>query len=67
MKTTLKISGMTCQNCVKHVQNALNSVTGVEKATVDLTAGIAVVSGQVNEIELIDAVRDQGYAAEVIE
>ena len=67
MKTKLKISGMSCQNCVNHVRQALNSVTGVEEATVDLSSGLAVVSGQVNEIELIVAVQEQGYEAKVIE
>lgn len=46
MKTTLQITGMTCQNCVQHVHEALSSVTGVEDVTVDLSTGLAIVSGQ---------------------
>lgn len=67
MKTTLKITGMTCQNCVNHVRSALNSVAGVEAATVGLATGTAVVSGQTDELELMMAVRDQGYDAKVAE
>lgn len=36
MKETLKIDGMTCDHCVMHVTNALESVEGVEKAKVSL-------------------------------
>ncbi len=67
MKTTLRVSGMTCQNCVNHVQQALSSMSGVDGATVDLATGLAVVSGQANETELIAAVKEQGYEAKVIE
>ncbi len=38
----LDINGMTCQNCVTHVQNALNSLDGVY-AKVDLDRKQAVV------------------------
>lgn len=32
----LKIGGMSCQHCVHHVMEALQGVTGVQTATVDL-------------------------------
>ncbi len=67
MKITLQIIGMTCQNCVRHVREALASVTGVEDATVDLATGIAIVSGQANVLDLILAVREQGYEAKITE
>lgn len=38
----LGINGMTCQNCVTHVQNALNSLDGVY-SKVDLNSKQAVV------------------------
>lgn len=67
MKTTLQITGMTCQNCVHHVHEALNSVAGVEQATVDLSTGLATVSGHANVFELIHAVKEEGYEAKVTE
>lgn len=66
MKTNLLITGMTCQNCVNHVQGALNSVIGVERATVDLSTGIALVYGHANESELVLAVREAGYEARIV-
>jgi copper ion binding protein len=36
MKTILKIEGMTCEHCVKHVTEALKSITGVSSAKVSL-------------------------------
>lgn len=32
---------MTCQNCVRHVSQALSSLPGVRSADVDLAAGTA--------------------------
>ena len=42
MTTTLKIDGMTCQNCVRHVREAIQSVNGINYATVDLDQAGAV-------------------------
>jgi copper ion binding protein len=44
MKTTLKISGMSCEHCVKHVTQALEAVEGVKSAKVSLKANNAVVN-----------------------
>lgn len=63
MTTTLKITGMTCNNCVKHVKEALESVPGTQSATVDLASGIARVEGDAAESALIDAVVEEGYEA----
>lgn len=37
------VGGMTCDDCVVHVTEALESVPGVRRATVDLHARSAVV------------------------
>lgn len=39
----LGVGGMTCHDCVVHVTRALESVPGVEDATVDLATRSAVV------------------------
>ncbi|MHC9000461.1 heavy-metal-associated domain-containing protein [Enterococcus bulliens] len=36
MKQELHVTGMSCQNCVKHVEQAIQSLPGIKKATVDL-------------------------------
>lgn len=63
-ETTLKVEGMTCNHCKMRVEKALNGVSGVEKASVDLSKGEAVVVGNVNREELVKAVTDAGYPAQ---
>lgn len=62
MKTTLKVTGMTCQNCVKHVREALENLPGAQNVNVDLAAGRAVVEG-VDPDAAIEAVVEEGYEA----
>lgn len=62
----LRIEGMTCEGCARHVQKALSGVPGVESAEVgdwkDGTA--AVVAGpDVSEKDLATAVERAGYRA----
>ena len=42
----LAVGGMTCDDCVVHVTEALESVPGVEHATVELATRSAVVRAQ---------------------
>ena len=66
MKTTFKVSGMSCQNCVRHVTEALKSVNGVAEVAVDLASGDAKVEhAEGNTDLLVNAVAEAGYKAEV--
>lgn len=58
----LGVGGMTCDDCVVHVTEALESVPGVEAATVDLATRSAVVtaSPDVQAAALSAAVRATG-------
>ncbi len=58
----LGIGGMTCEDCVVHVTEALESAPGVEHATVDLESRSAVVtaSPDVSTAALAAAVRATG-------
>jgi Cu+-exporting ATPase len=65
---TLAVSGMTCGNCKRHVEEALSGVPGVRAAQVDLAASRATVALDADAPtadRLIDAIRDAGYDAEV--
>ena len=66
--TTLTVTGMTCGNCVRHVQEALAEIPGVH-VEVDLDAATAAVAhpGSVTAQDLIDAVTEAGYTATVRE
>lgn len=61
----LKIEGMSCNNCVRHVTEALKNLQGVEKVEVSLQAGRAIVTGTAPVEKLIEAVQEEGYTARV--
>lgn len=63
---TLKIGGMTCENCRKHVGDALKGVPGVASANVDLVFHRATVTydpERVDVAKLVEAVKKSGYEA----
>lgn len=61
--TELNITGMTCDHCQRAVKGALESVEGVQSASVDLDAGSAQVDGEAEVNALIAAVEEEGYQA----
>lgn len=66
MITTLRITGMTCNGCVKHVDAALRKVPGVRTVDVNLAEAQAKVAHD-PELSpmpsLIAAVEQAGYSA----
>ncbi len=67
--TTLKINGMMCMNCVKHVEKALNSVDGIRSVVVNLDENQATFENTSATIEQLESViADAGYeVTEVIQ
>ena len=63
MITTLRVSGMTCNGCVTHVEAALRKVPGVTAVQVNLATGQAQIDHQATVSALIAAVKDAGYEA----
>ncbi len=65
MITTLRVTGMTCNGCRKHVDAALREVPGVTAVQVDLESGQTKVvhDGATLPATLIAAVEGAGYAA----
>ena len=63
MVKTIGVEGMMCPHCVAHVKKALEGVTGVQSADVDLDAKCATVtlSEDVADQALTDAIVDAGY------
>lgn len=61
----IKVEGMSCQHCKAAVEQALQDVLGVEGVDVSLDEGFAVVRGNPNPEELVEAVKEAGYAAKV--
>ena len=68
--TTLTVGGMSCGACVRHVIRALDGLTGVVHAEVDLERGEALVEylpAFIDSTTLVAAVKDAGYIARVSE
>lgn len=63
IRMTLAIDGMTCGNCVRRVENALNRLDGVW-ASAELSKGIARVrmKKEIDEDILRQTVRSAGYS-----
>ncbi len=70
MKANLRVTGMTCNNCVRHVTKALQQVSGVQQATVYLDRNLAQIefeSTKTATAQLVQAVIEAGYAAEELD
>ncbi len=64
MITTLRVTGMTCNGCRRHVDAALRGVPGVTAVEVDLPGGQAkIVHAEVSTANLVAAVEQAGYQA----
>ncbi len=61
--TTFDVRGMTCDNCVRHVTEAIRRVPGVTEARVSLAANSAEVAGDFDPAEVSAVVEEEGYSA----
>lgn len=59
------IKGMNCSHCQAAVEEAISSVSGVEKVVVNLTTGIARVEGTHDSDDVVSAVRKAGFDVEI--
>lgn len=64
----LRIEGMTCQHCVRAVNEALTELPGVIVERVEIgKASVALDDARVAPSQVIDAVQDAGYTAHVVD
>ena len=63
--TTLSVRGMSCGNCVKHVEKAVRSVRGVSGVQVDLASGqVKVTHAPGADLDaMVEAIDAAGYEA----
>ena len=68
--TELLVTGMNCNNCARHVTEAIQSVPGVRSASVMLDAGRASVrwtaDAPTDVAAVLSAVKDAGYEAKPV-
>lgn len=62
-KMIVNVDGMSCNNCAKHVKNALEDIDGVSEAIVNLEKKNAEISyqGDIDEKVISDAINEAGY------
>ena len=56
-----QVKGMSCNHCRSNVERALSGLEGVETVRVDLAAGTAAVTGDVDPSKVIATVLALGY------
>ena len=64
--TQLSLTGVTCAGCVARIEKALSQTDGVVAAQVNFASRTAEVSGG-NAMQIIKAIQDAGYDAQVIQ
>lgn len=67
MKSTIHVSGMSCEHCVKAVKDAVDPLPGVENVSVDLGKGEVTIeydSAAIPLEKIEEAIEDQGYDIE---
>src|ERR1044071_330067 len=71
LRSELEVTGMTCQNCARHVGEALQQVPGVSSATVSLQDERASVrwspQAHPNQEALLESLERAGYTGRLIE
>ncbi len=63
--TQLILSGMTCASCVASVEKIISDTNNVQSVRVNLAERTALVTGDINEMEVIQAIEKGGYGAEI--
>lgn len=61
-----KVSGMSCNSCVKAVTQAIRAVDRSASVEIDLPAGEATVEAKTDTSSVIAAIRAAGFGAEEI-
>lgn len=66
MKAKIQVQGMGCENCIRHVTEALEGLPGVKDVTVDLQTGEVSFDkpDSVSMDAIKSAIKDAGYQIE---
>ena len=60
----LKVTGMTCDHCVRAVRDAVRAVPGAGDVSVDLRAGLVTIGGSPDPQAVQRAIQEEGYAVQ---
>jgi copper chaperone CopZ len=64
MKGNYIVSDMTCQHCVKTIENALKKIQGIENINISLKEKVVQIDGEYDENIVIAAIQKAGYSIE---
>lgn len=70
MKERYRVTGMTCSACSSHVEKSVNKLEGIERASVNLlteTMDVTYDEARLSGAEIVAAVEQAGYGAELME
>lgn len=62
-KSVFFVHGMDCADCAAKLAKVISHMAGVQKATVNFTAGKLLVEHMISDSEIINAVQQAGYQA----
>ena len=60
------VEGMSCEHCVRSVQEALESLEGIASVSVSLEDGAALVEGQVSDDAIRAVLEEEEYVVPAI-
>lgn len=64
-EVTFTISGMSCEHCVKAVENALKEIDGVSVRNVEIGRAVVAYDDEtVNRRQVVAALEEEGYTVE---
>ncbi|MBJ67616.1 MAG: cation transporter [Candidatus Latescibacterota bacterium] len=62
----VSVEGMSCEHCVRSVQEALESLEGIASVSVSLEDGAALVEGQVSDDAIRAVLEEEEYVVPAI-
>ena len=64
----IEIGGMSCENCARHVREALLKLEGVQKISIDIEKGLAQMEGgtALGDAQMREAIEEEGYEVKAI-
>ncbi|QDR35136.1 heavy-metal-associated domain-containing protein [Pseudomonas aeruginosa] len=60
-----KVQGMTCGHCVRAITHAVQAKDSAADVQVDLGAGEVRVASRLDSPQVLEAIREEGYGAEL--
>lgn len=69
-KETFMLEGMHCTSCALAIEQAVKQLPGVEDVVVNVTTeklSVTYLAARLTSAEIIQAVRDAGYKAELLD